>query len=122
MPQWKLGRLSKESEFSKTFYNFFLKRNSSYVTTIFAVAVVGGIAFDKMMDSVWETSNKGVRARGGGGRGIWRGRWPCTPARGASGWAARLLPASTHTRAPLRYAYRVFSLRRSRVRRSCGRT
>eukprot|EP00307_Rebecca_sp_RCC1486_P006389 CAMPEP_0119414462 /NCGR_PEP_ID=MMETSP1335-20130426/6999_1 /TAXON_ID=259385 /ORGANISM="Chrysoculter rhomboideus, Strain RCC1486" /LENGTH=76 /DNA_ID=CAMNT_0007439343 /DNA_START=53 /DNA_END=283 /DNA_ORIENTATION=- len=59
IPQWKAGRLSKESEASKMIYNYFLKRNSAYVTTIFAVAIVGGIAFDKVMDTVWESSNKG---------------------------------------------------------------
>lgn len=61
-PSWKLGRLSKESNASKLIYNWFLRRNSAYVTTIFAVAIVGGMAFDKFFDVAWESSNKGVRA------------------------------------------------------------
>jgi len=56
---WKQGRLAKESETSKMIYNYFLKRNSSYVATIFAIAVVGGITFDKIMDSAWRAHNKG---------------------------------------------------------------
>lgn len=56
---WKQGRLTKESELSKTVYNLFMRRNSSYVGTIFAVAIVGGIVFDKTMDSAWTMHNKG---------------------------------------------------------------
>jgi len=59
MPAWKAGRLTKESAASKAIYNWFIRRNSSYVTTIFAFAVVGGIAFDKAMDAVWAANNKG---------------------------------------------------------------
>mgnify|MGYP003683543961 FL=1 len=44
---------------SKTMYNLFMKRNSSYVGTIFALAVVGGIAFDKVTESAWLIHNKG---------------------------------------------------------------
>jgi ubiquinol-cytochrome c reductase subunit 9 len=76
---WKAGRLTKESELSKTVYNLFFKRNSSYVATIFSIAIVGGIAFDSVLTSMWNTHNKGVRARalpcsaGGGGRAAPRG-------------------------------------------------
>eukprot|EP00306_Pavlova_sp_CCMP459_P007276 CAMPEP_0185160524 /NCGR_PEP_ID=MMETSP1139-20130426/3688_1 /TAXON_ID=298111 /ORGANISM="Pavlova sp., Strain CCMP459" /LENGTH=73 /DNA_ID=CAMNT_0027725729 /DNA_START=65 /DNA_END=286 /DNA_ORIENTATION=+ len=56
---WKQGRLTKESGASKMIYDLFLKRNSSYVATIFTIAVVGGIAFDKIMDSAWAMHNKG---------------------------------------------------------------
>lgn len=56
---WKQGRLTKESEMSKTIYNLFIKRNSSYVSTIFAFAIVGGIAFDRITDSMWTAHNKG---------------------------------------------------------------
>lgn len=71
---WKAGRLTKESELSKTVYNLFFKRNSSYVATIFSIAIVGGIAYDSVLTSMWNAHNKGVRARGPmpGSRAIWR--------------------------------------------------
>mmetsp|Transcript_13243 Transcript_13243/g.33646 ORF Transcript_13243/g.33646 Transcript_13243/m.33646 type:complete len:82 (-) Transcript_13243:446-691(-) len=56
---WKAGRLTKESELSKTIYNLFIKRNSSYVGVMFAVAIVGGIAFDRVVESAWGSHNKG---------------------------------------------------------------
>ncbi|EIN10298.1 ubiquinol-cytochrome C reductase UQCRX/QCR9-like protein [Punctularia strigosozonata HHB-11173 SS5] len=42
-----------------TFYNTLVKRNSVYVTSIFAGAFAFGIGFDVGITALWDTWNKG---------------------------------------------------------------
>ncbi|KAI0772636.1 cytochrome b-c1 complex subunit 9 [Irpex lacteus] len=46
---------------ANTFYNVFVKRNSVYVTTIFAGAFAFGVGFDLGVTSFWDRWNQGVR-------------------------------------------------------------
>ncbi|KAI0091854.1 ubiquinol-cytochrome C reductase UQCRX/QCR9-like protein [Irpex rosettiformis] len=44
---------------ANTFYNVFVKRNSVYVTTIFAGAFAFGVGFDLGVTSFWDRWNQG---------------------------------------------------------------
>ncbi|KAF8484980.1 ubiquinol-cytochrome C reductase UQCRX/QCR9-like protein [Russula ochroleuca] len=44
---------------STAFYNTFFKRNSVYVTSIFAGAFAFGIGFDVAVSNVWDNWNRG---------------------------------------------------------------
>ncbi|KAI0688559.1 ubiquinol-cytochrome C reductase [Cytidiella melzeri] len=44
---------------ANTFYNVFVKRNSVYVTSIFAGAFAFGIGFDVGVTSFWDKWNQG---------------------------------------------------------------
>lgn len=48
------------SGLARTVYNTFFKRNSVYVTTIFASAIAFEMGFDTVTDKVWDDLNKGV--------------------------------------------------------------
>ncbi|THH33835.1 hypothetical protein EUX98_g359 [Antrodiella citrinella] len=45
--------------FANTFYNALVKRNSVYVTSIFAGAFAFGVSFDLGVSSFWDNWNKG---------------------------------------------------------------
>ncbi|KAI0003039.1 ubiquinol-cytochrome C reductase [Russula compacta] len=45
---------------STAFYNTFVKRNSVYVTSIFAGAFAFGIGFDVAVSNFWDSRNRGV--------------------------------------------------------------
>ncbi|KZT27019.1 ubiquinol-cytochrome C reductase [Neolentinus lepideus HHB14362 ss-1] len=45
--------------FSTTFYNAIVKRNSVYVSTIFAGAFAFGVGFDLGISKFWDTWNRG---------------------------------------------------------------
>ncbi|KAI9314498.1 cytochrome b-c1 complex subunit 9 [Dichotomocladium elegans] len=47
------------SGITRTIYNTFFKRNSVFVTTIFAGALLFNVGFDKVTDKVWDDLNKG---------------------------------------------------------------
>lgn len=47
------------SAFSNAFYNTIVKRNSVYVTTIFASAFAFGVGFDVGVTKLWDSWNKG---------------------------------------------------------------
>ncbi|KAI0080712.1 ubiquinol-cytochrome C reductase UQCRX/QCR9-like protein [Panus rudis PR-1116 ss-1] len=44
---------------ANTFYNTIVKRNSVFVTTIFAGAFAFGVSFDVAVTSFWDRWNKG---------------------------------------------------------------
>ncbi|KAG8218835.1 cytochrome b-c1 complex subunit 9, partial [Butyriboletus roseoflavus] len=46
-------------QFSSAFYNTIAKRNSIFVTTIFAGAFAFGVGFDSAIQSFWDHWNKG---------------------------------------------------------------
>lgn len=48
------------SGISRVLYNTFFKKNSVFVTSIFASAVVFEVAFDNVTDKIWDDLNKGV--------------------------------------------------------------
>jgi len=47
------------SQFSTAFYNTLVKRNSVYVTSIFAGAFAFSIGFDVAVTKVWDSWNRG---------------------------------------------------------------
>ncbi|KZT12908.1 ubiquinol-cytochrome C reductase UQCRX/QCR9-like protein [Laetiporus sulphureus 93-53] len=47
------------ASFANTFYNTFVRRNSIYVTAIFAGAYAFGVGFDVGITSLWDHWNKG---------------------------------------------------------------
>ncbi|KAF7725349.1 hypothetical protein EC973_009689 [Apophysomyces ossiformis] len=47
------------SGFSRTVYNTIFKKNSVFVTTIFASALVFQVGFDTVTNKVWDDLNKG---------------------------------------------------------------
>ncbi|PWN44283.1 putative ubiquinol-cytochrome c reductase complex 7.3 kda protein [Ceraceosorus guamensis] len=47
------------ASFSSAIYNTLFKRNSVYVTSIFAGAFVFGIAFDAGTQRLWDAHNRG---------------------------------------------------------------
>jgi ubiquinol-cytochrome c reductase subunit 9 len=53
--------LDTHLQLSDFFYNSLVKRNSVYVTSIFAAAFGFGVAFDVGVTSFWDRWNKGVR-------------------------------------------------------------
>ena len=61
-PEWVKGRLQPEPAVSKFIYNTFFKRSSSYMASIIVFSLGFGIAYDKIMNTVWDMNNKGVRA------------------------------------------------------------
>ncbi|TCD71372.1 hypothetical protein EIP91_011143 [Steccherinum ochraceum] len=44
---------------ANTFYNTLVKRNSVYVTSIFAGAFAFGVGFDVGITNIWDSWNKG---------------------------------------------------------------
>jgi ubiquinol-cytochrome c reductase subunit 9 len=48
------------TQFANTFYNNVVRRNSVYVSSIFAGAFAFGIGFDLGVSSFWDKWNKGV--------------------------------------------------------------
>lgn len=48
------------SGLSRTIYNTIFKKNSVFVTTIFAGAIAFEVGFDTLADKVWDNLNKGV--------------------------------------------------------------
>lgn len=48
---------------ARTFYNTLVKKNSVFITTIFASAFAFEVAFDTTTSRVWDNLNKGVSAR-----------------------------------------------------------
>lgn len=61
-PAWVTSRLVPQSTFSKTVYDVFFKRASSYMATVMVTATTVGIGYDYMMNFIWEKNNKGVRS------------------------------------------------------------
>ena len=62
-PSWVQGRLAPEPAASRALYNIFFKRSSTYMATVMVLATFGGIGYDYAMNYIWESNNKGVRAR-----------------------------------------------------------
>ena len=60
-PAWIRGRLRPEPATSRFVYNTFFKRGSTYMATVMVVAVFGGLAYDNVMNSIWDANNSGVR-------------------------------------------------------------
>ena len=58
---WLAGRLQAESPLSRTVYQIFYKHASTYMATCMVVAVFGGIAYDEVMNGIWNSNNAGVR-------------------------------------------------------------
>lgn len=56
----KMPAAGASSGLARTVYNTFFKRNSVYVTTIFASAIAFEMGFDTVTDKVWDDLNKGV--------------------------------------------------------------
>ena len=61
-PEWVKGRLQPEPAVSKFIYNTFFKRSSSYMASIIVFSLGFGIAYDKIMNTIWDMNNKGVGA------------------------------------------------------------
>jgi len=49
----------RDRQLSTAFYNTFVKRNSVYVTSIFAGAFAFGIGFDVAVSNFWDNWNRG---------------------------------------------------------------
>ncbi|KAG0175118.1 hypothetical protein DFQ28_005029 [Apophysomyces sp. BC1034] len=47
------------SGFARTAYNTIFKKNSVFITTIFASALVFEVGFDSVTNKVWDDLNKG---------------------------------------------------------------
>ena len=60
---WIEGRLRPEPLASRLVYNTFFKRAPLYMASCMAAAVIGGVAFDKTIDALWDMNNKGVSRR-----------------------------------------------------------
>ena len=58
-PEWVAGRLKPEPFLSRFIYGTFLKRSSSYMTTVMGVALVAGIGYEYIMNGIWNVNNKG---------------------------------------------------------------
>jgi len=58
-PAWVKTRLAPEPAASRYFYELFMKRSSSYMTTTMFVALFVGVGFDYAMNAYWESCNKG---------------------------------------------------------------
>ena len=56
-PEWVKGRLQPEPAVSKFIYNTFFKRSSSYMASIIVFSLGFGIAYDKIMNTVWDMNN-----------------------------------------------------------------
>ena len=61
-PSWVQGRLQPEPAATRFIYNTFFKRASTYMGTVMVVATFGGIGYDYVMNYIWDSHNKGVRA------------------------------------------------------------
>ncbi|KAI9498360.1 cytochrome b-c1 complex subunit 9 [Zychaea mexicana] len=44
---------------SRTVYNTFFRKNSTFVATIFASAIAFEVGFDSLSDKIWDDVNKG---------------------------------------------------------------
>lgn len=51
------------SGLTRTIYNTFFKKNSVFVTSIFAGALAFEVAYDSTTAKVWDNVNKGVSIR-----------------------------------------------------------
>ena len=60
---WIEGRLRPEPLASRLVYNTFFKRAPLYMASCMAAAVIGGVAFDKTIDALWDMNTKGVSRR-----------------------------------------------------------
>jgi ubiquinol-cytochrome c reductase subunit 9 len=50
---------SFSNRLGKLFYNTLVRRNSVFLVGIFATAFAADIAYDNLMDNVWDRLNKG---------------------------------------------------------------
>jgi len=53
------SKIAVMSAFSNAFYNAVAKRNSVFVSTVFAGAFAFGVGFDVGVNSLWDSWNKG---------------------------------------------------------------
>lgn len=51
------------SPLTRTLYSTIFKKNSVFVTTIFASALVFNMGFDTVTDKIWDDLNKGVSSK-----------------------------------------------------------
>ena len=58
-----MGRLRPEPAASRFVYRNFFKYGNTYMATCMATAVVAGIAYENVMNSIWDWNNQGVRCR-----------------------------------------------------------
>ena len=63
LPAWLKGRLQPEPAASRFIYNTFFKYSPTYMTTVMLTATFAGLAFDNVINGLWDMNNRGVRAR-----------------------------------------------------------